>query len=391
MDEPWKDFQQEDTNTSPWEDFGGATAVAEPAVPSVPAPTGVVGGFERGANLAAGGLLKGAAEALEPVGQIGEILGTAAGGGAPAPRTAAGTVKSIQDSPLYRSGQFISQTGAEIPPPTGIPGKASELAAAFLPAVLSGPVAPAVIGLQTAGDTIGEQYTKAKSDGLSDEDAAVKALRSSQVTGVSQALIWRYLPKPLQSVIARVTGKIGAAGIAGFLARRAAGAVEGATLGAASTAAQNVTTGKPISENVLPSAVGLGAVQAITSLFGGRGRVSDNVLRGTSEQATIPPGLEEAAKVLPRATAAVAQIQPTTEGSDATQEWKVEGNVPRERPRDDQGGTPAEPSVGGGVPAAGGEAPPTGAPSASVRPAAAEVLTPAVRQDGKGYEAQLGH
>src|SRR5260221_7527120 len=119
MDEPWKDFQQEDTNTSPWEDFGGATAVAEPAVPSVPAPTGVVGGFERGANLAAGGLLKGAAEALEPVGQIGDILGTAAGGGVPAPRTAAGTVKTIQKSPPYPSGQFINQTGAEIPPPTG--------------------------------------------------------------------------------------------------------------------------------------------------------------------------------------------------------------------------------------------------------------------------------
>lgn len=71
---------------------------------------------------------------------------------------------------------------------------------------------------------------------------------------------------------------------------------------------------------------------------------------------------------------------PTTEVSNAIKEGKVESGFSRELTGNDARGTPAQPSVGGGVPSAGGEAPATRAPSAPVR--AKEAVEPLSQPEG---------
>lgn len=99
-------------------------------------------------------------------------------------------------------------------------------------------------------------------------------------------------------------------------------------------------------------------------------------------RATIPPDIAAAAKVLPRAAAEVAKIEPRINSipidtklidqpkePNAPQERKVEGDVPAERVGNDEGRTPPGPSGGGSVPpAAGVETPPTGAQPETLRP-----------------------
>jgi hypothetical protein len=172
--------------------------------------------------------------------------------------------RNVRRDPLYQAGQFVSQTGRQMD--TGRPTflkKVAGMAGGFLPVVASGPFAAFEIGGQSYGETLDDEYDKAIKSGKTDEEAANIAVGRAQASGWTQAAIWTALPRPLKSVVGKITGKSGVNGLTQFLARRAAGAAEGATLGAASTAGQNLATGQPMSKDVGASALGLGAVQAL--------------------------------------------------------------------------------------------------------------------------------
>jgi hypothetical protein len=394
-DEPWKDFQATDKgDTKPWEDFGG-TAVVEPPAGLPPAPSmediqktlttdravlaepavPTASAFAAGVNKSVGGLLTGVSRFINqdihaPGYRNGEYQGDTVAA-QDRKRQALADRAAAEQSGLGVSGRFLTETGRQLTPARpSIPESIAENVGAFAPAALSGPLAPAEIGLQSYGETLDSEYQKYRQQGLSDQDALVKSVSNAGKAGMTQAAIWAVLPKPLQTLVGKVTGKVGGGAIGAFLARRAGGAASGAALGAASAAGQNLATGETLGKGVLPAAGGMALIGAVTP-----GHGNDNVARGTLEPAAIPPGLEEAAKVLPRATAEVAKIQPETEVSNATEKGQVEGNVPGERTGNVPGGAPAETGAGGGVPGAGGETPPTGTPSTPVRTENAEGLT----------------
>lgn len=303
----WAEFEPVDAApVSPdaktdWNDF-------EP-VPE-PSKTGVVGGFTRGANIGVGGVLKGMGALGLPEPRVPDI----------APKRAwwdlatkaadeqeryerqkregpALKLKALQDDPLFQAGKYIQETGSAIPAPAGLPGKASEMVGGMLPVVLTGPAAPATIGIQAYGDTIDSQFTEAKKAGLSDEDAAAKALSTAAKSGLTQAAIWAALPRPLQSVLGKATGLVGGGAIAQFLTRRAAGAVEGAAMGTATQAGQNIVTGQPIGQGMLPAATGMAALTSIMPRGG------------------VPP---KEPSILPEAEAALREVPPLPEQPTTT-------------------------------------------------------------------------
>lgn len=161
--------------------------------------------------------------------------------------------------PLGQLGQFITQTGEEMTPPKTLAGKTAGMAGGMAPIVASGPMAPAVMGMESGQEGLETTYDAAIKSGASPEDAALKAVKTGLLRGVTEAALWAYLPKPVKGIINSVTGQIGGGAVSRFLIRRAGGAAEGAALGASSQALKNVETGRPAGENVKESALGTGA------------------------------------------------------------------------------------------------------------------------------------
>jgi hypothetical protein len=177
---------------------------------------------------------------------------------------------------------------------TGIGAGAVNLA----PLVASGPLAPLVMGAESYANHLVNDYTAAKKEGKSDDEAAEIAGDRARASGLTEATIWTVVPKVLKPVFEKyLIDKYGAKWFSNFLTKRAAMAGEiGATSGV-SQAGQNVIEGKPVGENV-PEAVGSGALMGVFTP-GGKTK-SEQEAKQEAERAMLGPNGET---VDPRAVA----------------------------------------------------------------------------------------
>lgn len=217
----------------------------------------------------------GGAGVVKGLGMLTQI-GNPFGPGTVVPEIMAGQGKMAMDeikgNPLYKAGSFIDEAAKEAyaKNPHEDEGmvsqalnKAAEGAGGFAPLVASGPGAPLTIGLQTVGNDMERIYQEQIAKGAKPDAAAASAVKRAMAGGAVQSALFALLPKPLQKmtnklIVDRITGSA----LTKFLSNRLAQATEGATLGGASAATSNLTEGRPITEGLTESMVGLGAMQA---------------------------------------------------------------------------------------------------------------------------------
>lgn len=247
------------------------------------------------------------------------------GHGQPVPVTP-NQMADVAGNPAYQAGKYVADLAKATDAPTSRTGKIAESAGAMIPLALSGPVAPATIGAQALGETLDNEYQQAKIRGLSDEQASDAAIKTGFENGLTQAAIWAVLPGPIKKLLGKATGLAGEGAVKQFVARRVAGAAEGATLGAASQAGGNIATGKPVGQNVVPAAVGVAGLGAVTM---GPERASVPDVIKQAKAAGLPQAAAEAAKNL-------AEKGGETDASKNEETTEVHGDV-REQPGEGQG------------------------------------------------------
>jgi thioredoxin reductase len=175
---------------------------------------------------------------------------------------------NMREDPLLAATQRMPEWSARnFPIPTGYEntkyGNLAGAAGSFGDILLSGPLAPVTIGMQTLGETLDKTYSENKNKGMSDEDAARDAYQKAYAGGATAAAIWAVLPRALKPVIDKVIDKIGVEGFKRWLVGRGAQAVEGAGLGVGTQIPVNIATGRPALENVGPTAASLAAAQLL--------------------------------------------------------------------------------------------------------------------------------
>lgn len=179
-------------------------------------------------------------------------------------QTPAQAVKSALESPAARIADRAEALSEQYLKPSAeaektLPVKTAEFIGGFAPLIASGPAAPLTIGMQSFGEHIKNDYEAAKAKGLSDEEAGNLAFQKASASGALQAGVFAFLPKPLRSLGEKfIVDRVGSEGLKRFLAGRVASGLEGAALGAASQAGENVVQGKSPMENVGAAALGLG-------------------------------------------------------------------------------------------------------------------------------------
>ena len=347
MDGPWTDFQQSDTNTLPWEDFGGATAVAEPPK-AASAPVGEPPPLTLPADMQA------AEKAMTP-----QQRQSAVQWEQESTKDMGASLWEQVQKPLFggtaeslRGLGEMAATGRKLTPEERAAAQAQESPAmktatgaaeglADLVDSFTSPVGIATLGMGTLPKVV--------------QRATAAAFATQMLSQTPEQA--RELKKALD------------AGDTAKASRMAVGLVGGGIMGVMG-AKHALTGGATIPGKITPEPFTSPEAQQ---------PLADKA------KATIPAGLEEAAKVLPRAAAEVAKIQPTTEVADEKKTAEDDGV--------DSTGTDGRPVLADqndpNVPKVG-ETPPAGGPHAPVRPADAEVLTPAVRHDGKVYPAEPG-
>jgi len=178
----------------------------------------------------------------------------------------------IEEHPLYKAGKFLQESGVFKTAAEQIPDyakmdavvKAQDQAIPMAPLVLAGELAPVVIGLQSAGAHIDNDYKNAIAKGKSSDEAAVEAFDKSVISGGMQALVFAALPGPLRKLGDKyLIDKLGTDGLKRIIAGQAAQVGEGAVLGAASRIGENAVEGKPLAEGTGPAAVGMAIMQGI--------------------------------------------------------------------------------------------------------------------------------
>lgn len=178
-------------------------------------------------------------------------------------------ISTIQKNPLFVTGQAITEVAPEVYPPDikrrgQLGPKVGEMAGSFLPLIASGPFAPATIGLQSMGSHLDLDFQQAKAEGLSDEEAAERALGRGMASGALQSSVFLALPKPLRAAGEKyLINRFGKDTVGRFLAGRVALGAEGAVLGATSHLGENVIGDRPLSEGLGESATALGAMQSL--------------------------------------------------------------------------------------------------------------------------------
>jgi hypothetical protein len=254
-------------------DFGGQAQEFSaddfaPKKPSVAAPELGIG---QGVTQFAGSLAKGLAAVSEfsrPVMQAGISPEMPFGiPGAPAPeekRTLPQIMGDIRQNPAFKAGQAL-EGAIKLTPQEEASWwtRRGRDVGGFAPALL-GPLAPAAFGVEALGNHIDNDYQQAKKEGLSEEDAARRAMDKGLASGAFQAATFAVLPPALKGAAEKyLIGKFGKDTFARFLAGRIGLGAEGATVGATSTAGENVISGRPLAEGVGGAALGLGAVSAL--------------------------------------------------------------------------------------------------------------------------------
>lgn len=191
-----------------------------------------------------------------------------------APKTAQETIARIQSNPMFQAGKELRDTATETFPVLpnerdSLATKVSGAAGQFFPLIATGPAAPATIGLQSYGEHIDNDYQQMIDAGVPKEEAAQKTLDRALGSGALQAGVFWALPKPLRKagdkyLIDKFAPLLGEKAVTRFIASRAAQVGEGAVLGAASRAGENVVTGQPVGQGVGEAAAGLALIQGVT-------------------------------------------------------------------------------------------------------------------------------
>ncbi len=182
-------------------------------------------------------------------------------------------MNEVKSGEAYKLGSFIQDAAKEVYAKTPLQQKgavsealnsAAGAAGGFAPLVASGPLAPATIGLQTAGEGMQQYYNDAIAKGANPQRAADVAMKRALASGAVQAAIFELLPKPLQKAADKfIVDKIAKGTLSRLLANRVAQGAEGAVLGGTSQAGENVVAGKPVGEGVASTAAGMAGLQAV--------------------------------------------------------------------------------------------------------------------------------
>lgn len=184
-------------------------------------------------------------------------------------RRPAKLVQELETSPLTQTAQGIEEAAPEVYPvepqnQRKLLVKAAGTAGGFLPMLATGPLAPLEIAAQAGGEHLMTDFAQLKRQGLSDDDAARQALDRAAASGAIQGLVFTALPKPLRAAAEKyLLGRFGQSALGRFLAGRVATGMEGAVLGAASQAGENVATGQPVLQGTGESAAGLGGINLL--------------------------------------------------------------------------------------------------------------------------------
>jgi hypothetical protein len=174
--------------------------------------------------------------------------------------------KELEAGPLFQFGQGMHDTAGESfvnVDPEGIPTKLGEGAGGFLPAVLTGPLAPAVFGLQTAGEQLTQGYDELIKQGADPGTAADTAAKRAVQNGTMQGLLFEFLPKPLKSIGDTALDKLAYEGTKRWLAGRVANTAKGAAFGAGTQVAANLSNEHPWYEGIGEAAAGMALIDAI--------------------------------------------------------------------------------------------------------------------------------
>jgi hypothetical protein len=116
-------------------------------------------------------------------------------------------MEEIKQGAAYQLGSFIQDAAKEAYAKTPLQDKgavsqalnsAASAAGGFAPLVASGPLAPATVGLQAAGEGMEQYYKDAIAKGATPQRAADVAMKRALASGAVQAAIFEFLPKPLQ-------------------------------------------------------------------------------------------------------------------------------------------------------------------------------------------------
>jgi thioredoxin reductase len=137
-------------------------------------------------------------------------------------------------------------------------------AGTFFPVLASGPLAPATIGFQTAGEIAEHTYNEKIAQGMDPEQAAQEAYDKAQAGGAAATVAWAALPKPIKATLDKfIIDKLGWQKAKRFFLNRGVQAVEGAALGVTTQVPVNIATGEPVMKDVGETAKGLAIAQAI--------------------------------------------------------------------------------------------------------------------------------
>ena len=281
----------------------------------VPAPTGTppatgnapITALRQAGATALGSIAKGleiAASEMPPTDEFGRYYNAEAGAEYERQRAlpAAERMKEIQQRPLFQFGQAFQEAAKEAFPltpeqETHLGTKLGALMGGFVPLAASGPLAPGAIALQTTGDEMERIYADRVAKGATPDRAADFAINRALASGAVQGVLFEALPAPLQKLGNKAIDAIAKSAMGKWLAGRVAQGVEGAAMGAGSTASSNVVAGRPVEEGTGESAAGLGAMQALMP-------------RGGARPAERPPEAGRAAEAPPVEPAPTAPASP---------------------------------------------------------------------------------
>jgi hypothetical protein len=253
------------------------------------------------------------------------------------PEAGASRLKAVQDNPVFAWGQAVQQAARELYPVSeeergGLLTKAGEAAGGFLPLIASGPAAPITVGLQSMGDKLEKTFSDQIAEGKDPDEAAEHAFNQAKASGGFQAALFAVAPEPLRKLGDKmIVDKFGRGVVTKFLAGRVAQATEGAAIGGASQAGENVIEGKPVLEDVGPAAGGMAAVNALTPRPASKLLSSEELPPEATKPLALPgeePPPPEAAKPL---SLPVPEETPTA--GKLLDESEVPAATPRDIPR----------------------------------------------------------
>lgn len=199
-----------------------------------------------------------------------------------AERTPKEIVQAVKENPFTLLGQSVEEYWSETVPRSEsekrtFTSQTFEGAARMAPYFLARAGAPWLIGAESLADHIINDSEELQKKGMSEDDAAKAAIGRGFASGALQASVFQFLPKQLRKTGEKfIVGRVGEAGLARFMAKRAASVAETSALFEASNVAETLVSGgglKGLEESFLPTL----ASGAIFGLFSPYHSVSEPV------------------------------------------------------------------------------------------------------------------